>query len=119
MTKDEHDELVDFARKACGERGIDKALDDNDVDILMGPGDGLLFMISGPAGQHLSAEQISPTLADNDSAYPGATLPLGYLDFNGRPFGMQIAAKAHQEALLVQAQSAWEATFPKRQPPSL
>lgn len=51
--------------------------------------------------------------------YPGATLPLGYLDFNGRPFGFQIVAKAHQEALLIQVQSAWEATFPKRRPPPL
>ena len=51
--------------------------------------------------------------------YPVATLPLGYLDFNGRPFGFQVFAKAHQEALLVQVQSAWEASFPKRQPPVL
>ena len=48
-----------------------------------------------------------------------ATLPLSYLDFNGRPFGLQITTTAHGEALLIQAQSAWEATFPKRQPPLL
>ncbi|KAJ5701174.1 Amidase [Penicillium malachiteum] len=101
MSDDEYHKLVNFARDACGRRGIDKALEENDVDILMGPGDGLLFQISGTAG------------------YPGATLPLGYLDFNGRPFGMQIVAKAHQEALLIQAQSAWEATFPGRHPPAL
>ncbi|OAL48728.1 amidase family protein [Pyrenochaeta sp. DS3sAY3a] len=96
-----YDELIAYARDACGRRGIDKALEENEVDILMGPGDGLLFSIFGAAG------------------YPGATLPLGYLDFNGRPFGFQIVAKAHQEALLIQVQSAWEATFPKRRPPPL
>jgi amidase len=32
---------------------------------------------------------------------------------------MQMIAKAHQEALLIQAQSAWEATFPKRRAPQL
>ena len=53
------------------------------------------------------------------SGYLVASLPLGYLDFNGRPFGLQIIAKAHQDVLLIQAQSAWEATFPKHQPPSL
>jgi hypothetical protein len=61
-------------------------------------------------------------ILDTDKAllgYPGASLPLGYLDFNGRPFGLQIIAKAHQEALQIQAQSAWETTFPKRQPPPL
>ncbi len=54
-----------------------------------------------------------------NSGYPVASLPLGYSDFNGRPFGLQVFAKAHQEALLIQVQSAWEASFPKRQPPDL
>lgn len=44
-------------------------------------------------------------------------MPLGYLDFNGRPFGMAALASAHQEAVLIKVQSAWEATFPPRQPP--
>ncbi|KAI1132451.1 amidase family protein [Nemania abortiva] len=101
LPKDEYRKLMDLARERCGKNGIDRTLEDNNVDIIMGPGDGLMMMISGTAG------------------YPSATLPLGYLDFNGRPFGLQIMAKAHQEALLIQAQSAWEATFPKRQPPPL
>lgn len=44
-------------------------------------------------------------------------MPLGYLDFNGRPFGMTVIASGHQEATLIKVQSAWEATFPARQPP--
>jgi amidase len=51
--------------------------------------------------------------------YPIATLPLSYLDFNGRPFGFVLLAGEHQDALLVQVQSAWEATFPSRKPPVL
>jgi hypothetical protein len=52
--------------------------------------------------------------------YPIASLPLGYLnDFNGRPFGLVALASAHQDALLVRVQSAWEVTFPKRRPPPL
>ncbi|KAL7946394.1 amidase family protein [Trichoderma barbatum] len=101
MTDDEYRNIMNSARERCGKRGIDRTLEENEVDIIMGPGDGPMFGIALTAG------------------YPVATLPLGYLEFNGRPFGMQIAAKAHQEALLIQAQSAWEATFPKRQPPPL
>ncbi|KAH6623120.1 hypothetical protein F5144DRAFT_550710 [Chaetomium tenue] len=37
----------------------------------------------------------------------------------GRPSGMQIIVNAYREALLIQAQSAWKATIPKRQPPPL
>jgi len=49
--------------------------------------------------------------------YPIASLPLGYLELNGRPFGMAALASAHQEATLIKVQSAWEATFPLRRPP--
>lgn len=101
MTDEDYQSLITFARERCGKRGIDQTLDEYGVDIIMGPGDGAMFIISGTAG------------------YPVASLPLGYLDYNGRPFGLQITAKAHQEALLIQVQSAWEATFPKRRPPPL
>jgi amidase len=47
-----------------------------------------------------------------------ATLPLGYLDFNGRPFGLLALASAHQEALLLSFMNAYEATFPARKPPT-
>ena len=46
-------------------------------------------------------------------------MPLGYLEFNGRPFGMAALALGHQEAILVKTQSAWEATFGPRQPPPI
>jgi amidase len=101
MPKNEYDNLIAYARERCGKRGIDRTLEENGVDVIIGPGDGRMFKISGTAG------------------YPIASLPLGYLDFNGRPFGLQVTTKAHQEALLIQVQSAWEATFPKRQPPRL
>lgn len=54
-----------------------------------------------------------------NSGYPIATLPLGYLEYNGQPFGLAAIAKAHQGALLIEVQSAWEATFGPRQPPVL
>jgi amidase len=44
-------------------------------------------------------------------------MPLSYLDFNGRPFGLAALAGKNQEALLVQLMSAWEATFEARKPP--
>ena len=53
------------------------------------------------------------------AGYPIATMPLGYLDFNGRPFGLCIIARAHQDALLLKVLSAWEATFGPRLPPPL
>lgn len=55
MTPDEYNELIAYARDRCGRRGIDKALEESDVDIIMGPGDGMMFVISGTAGQSFLA----------------------------------------------------------------
>lgn len=93
LTQDKYNQILAFARKQCREKGIDKTLQEYDVDVIIGPGESALFYIAAGAG------------------YPVGTLPLGYLNFNGRPFGLQIIAKAHQEALIIQVQSAWEKTM--------
>ena len=47
-------------------------------------------------------------------------MPLGLLDYNGRPFGLGLIAQANREDLLFQFMSAFEAVFPKRKvPPTL
>jgi Asp-tRNA(Asn)/Glu-tRNA(Gln) amidotransferase A subunit family amidase len=51
--------------------------------------------------------------ANKPVGYPEAVLPLGYMKFNGRPFGVAAIASAHQEALLIQLMSAWEQVFDK------
>ncbi len=38
-------------------------------------------------------------------------LPLSYLDFNGRPFGVAAVASANQEGLLIQLLSVWQEVF--------
>ena len=58
-------------------------------------------------------------LKAHSAGYPIATMPLGYLDYNGRAFGLCCIARAHQDALLIKAQSAWEKTFGPRLPPPL
>ncbi|KAF1818772.1 amidase family protein [Dissoconium aciculare CBS 342.82] len=107
MSDEEYHRIIASARETCGKNGIDKTLDDNAIDLIIGPGDGPMFCIAGAAGH------------DQINGYPIATLPVGYLDFNGRPFGFQVMARAHQDALLIRVQSAWEATFPERRPPPL
>lgn len=50
--------------------------------------------------------------------YPVIALPLAYLDYNGRPVGLTAMAAAHQEPLLLKFASAFESSFPPREPPS-
>lgn len=86
-------------RQAARTDGIDDILKTYDVDVIIGPTESKMCSYAASAG------------------YPIATLPLGYLDFNGRPFGLCCIARAYEEALLIKVQSAWEATFPARRPP--
>ncbi|KAJ5723257.1 hypothetical protein N7488_001292 [Penicillium malachiteum] len=63
----------------------------------------------------LSGESLLPTVA-MAAGYPIAALPLGFANFNGRPFGVEILARDGEGVM-----SAWEATFPEavRPPPML
>jgi amidase len=44
-------------------------------------------------------------------------MPLGYLDYNGKPYGLAVLARARDDGLLFQFMSAFEAAFPKRHVP--
>ena len=92
---------LEHARFVGKDRGIDKTFKQYDINVLVGPAESSIIQFAAAAG------------------YPIATLPLGYLDFNGRPHALAAISAAHQEARLIQLQSAWEATFPARKPPKL
>jgi len=44
-------------------------------------------------------------------------MPLGYLEYNGKPFGLSVLAKSGDDGLIIQFMSAFEAIFPKRKAP--
>ncbi|KJK76332.1 hypothetical protein H634G_08392 [Metarhizium anisopliae BRIP 53293] len=81
--------------------GVDHILQKYEVDVIIGPADSFLTSMATGSG------------------YPIAGMPLSYLDFNGRAFGLAAIAGQNQEALLVKVLSAWEATFPPRKPPPM
>ncbi|KAI9817887.1 MAG: hypothetical protein M1827_001006 [Pycnora praestabilis] len=91
--------VMAHVRNTSRDQGIDKTLQEYDIDAIIGPGDSTLYALVAAAG------------------YPIATLPLSYLDFNGRAFGLVALTSAHREDILFRIQSAWEATFPPRIPP--
>ncbi|KAL8750099.1 MAG: hypothetical protein Q9199_007284 [Rusavskia elegans] len=93
------DATLQYARQVSRTKGIDKILEDYSLDVIIGPAESSMTDFASASG------------------YPIASLPLGYLEFNGRPFGMAALVSAHQEATLIKVQSAWEATFPARRPP--
>ena len=81
---------------------VEKCLTESKADVIMATGESLLTSIAAVAG------------------YPIASVPLGFWDGNGRPFGMEIMARNGEEEKMLEVMSAWEATFPNaRKPPPL
>jgi amidase len=65
-----------------------------DVDVLLVPCDSRFASVGAAAG------------------FPVGNLPLGFADFNGRPFSLHAIAPANEEVKIFQVMSAWEASFP-------
>lgn len=81
---------------------ISKSLADYNIDVILGPADARMASVAAAAG------------------YPVGVVPLGFADFNGRAFGMNLIARVGEEDKILQAMSAWAATFPDaRAPPPM
>lgn len=99
MTKEEFDIGLSLLR-GTAQSGIDGPFQECGVDLILGPADACMATVASAAG------------------YPVGTVPLGFANFNGRAFGMNVVVSAHQEGKMVQLTSAWEKTFPgARAPP--
>lgn len=80
---------------------IDRTLKENNIDVILGPGDARFCSFAGAAGG------------------PVASLPLGFANFNGRAFGVHALARPGEEQKLLQVMAAWETAFPDAtKPPS-
>ena len=89
--------LRDHARKS-----ITQSLSNNKIDVILGPADARMASVAAAA------------------VYPVGVMPLGFADFNGRAFGINIIARNGEEDKILHAMSAWEATFPNaRCPPPM
>lgn len=115
-------EKVERARVAVKELakgGLDKVLDDYELEAIIAPTDSPIYSLASSAGK---LDLILVMLLYSyfiSLGYPIATVPLGRRMTNGRPFGASIVAKANREDILIKIMSAWEATFPKREIPTL
>lgn len=98
------DEFVLGMRKFRSDmrEAVEQCLDACNADVIIAPGDSLLTTVAMGAG------------------YPIASVPLGFADLNGRPYGLLIMGRSGEEAKILDVMAAWETTFCEgRKPPSL
>ena len=60
MTQQEYDDLLAYNRRVCGTDGIEKAMRENEVDVILGPADSQLYTIAAAAGSlyHLPSSSL-------------------------------------------------------------
>ncbi|KAL6790448.1 amidase signature domain-containing protein [Trichoderma sp. SZMC 28013] len=87
--------------RKVGQQIINTAFDTQGVNLIVAPADSSLCIHAAAAG------------------YPLATVPVGQLRYNGRPFGLCILARANEEELLLRFMAAYEAVAAPRPVPNL
>ncbi|KAK6078644.1 hypothetical protein SCUP515_09694 [Seiridium cupressi] len=84
-----------------GKSIINDVLNRENVNLIAAPGDSPMCIHAAAAG------------------YPHITIPLGKLNYNGRPFGICVMAGEHDEAALLRFMAAYESISEPRPIPSL
>lgn len=100
MSEEEHRTAVSELRRLAGRDGLEKAMRESEVDIVVSASDSLAVAFAGAAG------------------WPIATVPVGNLQTNGQPFGFFAVAPSGREDLLFKFMGAFHATFPAIEKPS-
>ncbi|KAK6073848.1 hypothetical protein SCUP515_06770 [Seiridium cupressi] len=98
------EERLEYLRTGLKEKArriVDKALADQDLDLIAAPTDSALAIYTAAAG------------------YPSGNVPLGQLKYNKRPFGLCLITRANEEERLLRFMVAYEVAVPPRPIPEL
>jgi amidase len=118
LTDTQYQQHLKKLRQISRDEGIDYILDKYGADVIIGPADSGLSSHASGSGTS-SVQLYFITSLTISLGYPIAGMPLGYLDINGRAFGLVALARKHQEATLIRFLYAWDDTFHPRQPPPM
>ncbi|MEP0984063.1 amidase [Ekhidna sp.] len=94
--------------------GIDKALEENNLDAIIGVTGGPAWPIDVINGDHFGTGSSTPAAR---SGYPNITVPAGYV--HGLPVGMSIFSGKYQEPKLISIAYAFEQATMVRKAPKL
>ncbi|MBS0580518.1 MAG: amidase [Proteobacteria bacterium] len=115
LLEKEYTEAHERAKRAAGPEGIDAALAQDHLDVLIAPTAGPAATIDLVNGEHLLGGEI--TSAPAVAGYPHVTVPMGAL--HGLPLGLSFVGPAWSEARLIACAYAFEQAAQARQPPAL
>lgn len=107
-------EYLEAVRKTLtqSQKGIDKLIQDNKLDAILGPTGGPAWCTDLVNGDHFGGGSSSPAAR---AGYPNITLPAGFV--SGLPVGLSLFGSAFSEATLIKLAYAFEQATRHRRAP--
>ena len=108
----EYREALEKIKLACGREGIDKVMQEHQLDAIAAPTGGPAWPIDLITGDHGLGGSSSPAAR---AGYPNITVPNGFV--HNLPVGISFFGKAWSEPVLIGIAYAYEQGSQHRQPP--
>tara|TARA_R100000455_G_C6258622_1_gene114211 strand:+ start:197 stop:1018 length:822 start_codon:yes stop_codon:yes gene_type:complete len=112
LTSEEYTDALERMMKFTRTEGIDKVMDENNLDAIIGPTGGPAWKTDLTNGDNFAVSSSSPAAR---SGYPNITVPMGYID--GLPVGISFFGRAWSEPQLLEIAYAFEQATNVRKAP--
>ena len=114
LDSEEYTEALERMLRYTREEGIDKVMDENDLDAIIGPTGGPAWKTDLTNGDNFAVSSSSPAA---QSGYPNITVPMGFID--GLPVGISFFGRAWSEPVLLEITYGFEQASKVRKAPEL
>ncbi|MCG8699244.1 MAG: amidase, partial [Bacteroidales bacterium] len=112
LNSKEYKKLLALVLKTSREEGIDKVMNEHNLDAIIAPTGSPAWLTDLTNGDSFKMGSSSPAA---HAGYPNITVPMGFID--GLPVGISFFGRAWSEPLLLEIAYAYENKTKHRQPP--
>ena len=112
LTEQAYQEALRKMLRGSREEGIDRVMDDYDLDAIIAPTGGPAWKTDLVNGDSFHVGSSSPAAR---AGYPNITVPMGFVD--GLPLGISFFGRAWSEPVLIEIAYAYEQATLHRKPP--
>ena len=112
LKTEEYLEALKNSKLFAGKEGIDKVMEEHNLDAIIAQTNGPAWTIDWLNGDHFSGGSSSPAAI---SGYPNITVPMGFV--KGLPIGISFFGKAWSEGKLIEIAYAYEQATKHRKTP--
>ena len=112
LNSEEYKKSLALVLKGSREEGIDRVMNEYDLDAIIAPTGGPAWLTDLINGDSFQLGSSSPAA---EAGYPSITVPMGYID--GLPVGISFFGRAWSEPLLIEIAYAYEIGTKNRETP--